>query len=87
MVHLINYLNDSTDSLPDSPTYYIGGGKVGSSGNHISASSLFMYFGSIGIIGKALYLLAKHAGALAINPTAIAAEPIKSPINEISSLS
>jgi hypothetical protein len=67
MVHIINYLNDSTCFLPDSPTYYIGGGKVGSSGNDISASSLFVYFWSIGTIGTALYLLAKDELADLIN--------------------
>ena len=67
MVHLINYLNNSSDSLPDPPTYYIGGGKVGSSGNHTSASPLYVYFGSFGIIGTALYLLAKDELADIIN--------------------
>jgi hypothetical protein len=46
-----------------------------------------IHFVDLEPVQVAIYPSCNHAEALALNPTAIAAEPIKSPINQISSLS
>ncbi len=46
-----------------------------------------IHFVDLEPVQVAIYPPCNHAEALVLNPTAIAAEPIKSPINQISSLS